>query len=258
MKIRYGLTGAARKELVKTIADRLDTRAKYLGMPTCAYSVGGCTVDKEGTLLPADWMNEGETEMLIEYLLEEGFIPTAIEHEETVITVPDNSNASETAEKPTESDTAEQVPDSTDTGAITDLTVTLPYDGFDEASLGRLDAILMSKGALLKKAIGIEELPVDVTETEVRFPWFKGPMTPDEAQAYIHLVAALCSMAKNQKRITAKEKTVENEKYALRCFLLRLGFIGDGFKTYRKILLRNMEGSSAFRTGAKKEASADE
>ena len=60
-------------------------------------------------------------------------------------------------------------------------------------------------------------------------------------------------MARNQKRINAKEKEVDNEKYAFRCFLLRLGFIGDEHKATRKILLRNLSGSSAFKAGSAKE-----
>ena len=43
------------------------------------------------------------------------------------------------------------------------------------------------------------------------------------------------------------DKEVENEKYAFRCFLLRLGFIGDDNKTARRILLQNLSGNSAFR-----------
>jgi len=60
-------------------------------------------------------------------------------------------------------------------------------------------------------------------------------------------------MARNAKRVNAKEKDTDNEKYAFRCFLLRLGFIGAEFKTERKILLRNLTGSSAFRSGQPKE-----
>ena len=75
-------------------------------------------------------------------------------------------------------------------------------------------------------------------------------------EAYTHFLTALCEMARTQKRITAKEKEVENEKYAFRCFLLRLGFIGEEFKRERKILLRNLEGSSAFKSGSKKEVEA--
>ena len=81
------------------------------------------------------------------------------------------------------------------------------------------------------------------------FPWFQPDVSPDEVKAYMDLVTALCKMAKEAKRITAKDKPVENEKYAFRCFLLRLGFIGDEFKTSRKILLKNFTGSSAFKNG---------
>ena len=56
-------------------------------------------------------------------------------------------------------------------------------------------------------------------------------------------------MSRDAKRITAKEKPVGNEKYAFRCFLLRLGFIGNAYKADRKILLRNLSGSSAFKSG---------
>ena len=52
-------------------------------------------------------------------------------------------------------------------------------------------------------------------------------------------------------RITAREKDTDNDKYAFRCFLLRLGFIGAEYKEERKILLRNLTGSSAFKSGGK-------
>ena len=64
-------------------------------------------------------------------------------------------------------------------------------------------------------------------------------------------------MARTQKRVTATERTIENEKYAFRCFLLRLGFIGDEFKSARKILLRNFTGSSAFKSGTKAKEAAE-
>ena len=54
---------------------------------------------------------------------------------------------------------------------------------------------------------------------------------------------------KEGKRVTATEKPVDNEKYAFRCFLLRLGFIGSEYKAERKILLKNLSGSSAFKNG---------
>ena len=72
-----------------------------------------------------------------------------------------------------------------------------------------------------------------------------------EATAITHFINAICEMAKTQKRIAPTSKPVENEKYAFRCFLLRLGFIGDEFKADRKVLLQNLSGSTAFKGGAK-------
>ena len=95
-----------------------------------------------------------------------------------------------------------------------------------------------------------------LTADTVSFPWFDTIPDADTAKAYTDFIAALCRMSKEQKRIKATEKEVTNEKYAFRCFLLRLGFIGTEYKTDRKILLKNLTGSSAFKTT--KEAAADE
>ena len=67
--------------------------------------------------------------------------------------------------------------------------------------------------------------------------------------AYDTFICKLCEMARNQSRVNSSEKPIENEKYAFRCFLLRLGFIGTEYKTARKILLKNLSGSSAFKNG---------
>jgi hypothetical protein len=62
-------------------------------------------------------------------------------------------------------------------------------------------------------------------------------------------------MSRNQKRISATEKAVDNEKYAFRCFLLRLGFTETNTRPREKSCLRNLSGSSAFKGGAKNEIS---
>ena len=49
--------------------------------------------------------------------------------------------------------------------------------------------------------------------------------------------------------MVATPTETDNDKYAFRCFLLRLGFIGDEYKIARKVLLRNLTGNSAFRYG---------
>lgn len=126
------------------------------------------------------------------------------------------------------------------------LTISIPKEKLDEQTLTNLDRILENKGTLTKHALQADSLEYTVTESEVQFPWFTLE-EPEDADAYSRFLTALIDMAKNQKRINNKPDTSDNEKYAFRCFLLRLGFIGTEFKSVRKVLLRNLTGSSAFR-----------
>lgn len=114
--------------------------------------------------------------------------------------------------------------------------------------MDNLTKLLEAKGRLIRRALAVDSLPIEVTDSTVRFPWF-ADCGADECKAYTHFVSALCELAANAKRVTAKEKETDNDKYAFRCFLLRLGFIGSEYKSERKILLRNLTGSSAFRNG---------
>ena len=153
------------------------------------------------------------------------------------------------AEEETSATEGKQTADSEDIG----LTVSMPRSNFTEKALENLKAIIEAKGKLIRHALDVEDLPIEVSEDVVSFPWFETLPAAEEVKAYNHFISALCEMAINQKRITVKEKEVENEKYAFRCFLLRLGFIGEEYKEERKILLRNLTGSSAFKGGAKSE-----
>ena len=128
------------------------------------------------------------------------------------------------------------------------LTISIPKEKLDAQTLSNLDRILENKGTLIKHALQTDSLEYTVTDTAVEFPWFT-LNEPEDADAYSRFLTALIDMAKNQKRINNKPDTSDNEKYAFRCFLLRLGFIGTEFKSVRKVLLRNLTGSSAFRNG---------
>lgn len=128
------------------------------------------------------------------------------------------------------------------------LTISIPKEKLDEQTLTNLDRILENKGTLIRHALQTDSLEYTVTESEVQFPWFTLEQ-PEDADAYSRFLTALCDMAKNQKRINNKPDTSNNEKYAFRCFLLRLGFIGTEYKSVRKVLLRKLSGSSAFRNG---------
>lgn len=100
----------------------------------------------------------------------------------------------------------------------------------DKVKVGNLTKLLEAKGSLIRKALGISDTKIEVKEDRVSFSWFS-EVDADEAKAYTHFIAALCEMSRNAKRVTATEKEVDNEKYAFRCFLLRLGFIRAEFKT---------------------------
>ena len=70
-----------------------------------------------------------------------------------------------------------------------------------------------------------------------------------QLKAYIQLALALSQMAKDVKTASPKPQQVENPKYAMRTWLLRLGFVGDEFKTAREVLTRRLDGDAAFRNG---------
>lgn len=230
MEIRYNVTGARRKELVKIISDITGARAEYQYMPTCNYEIDYFTVTKDGMLLFDDCADREEVEQVLDAIAAAGF-----ECE------PQDGVDSEVEEESETEDSAAQA-------AAEGLTVAVPRDSLSDAALENLQRIVDSKAALMKKALGADSLPIEATDEKVSFPWFT-EMDGDSAKAYMHLVSALCEMARNAKRVTATEKEVDNEKYAFRCFLLRLGFIGAEYKVERKILLKNLTGSSAFKNG---------
>lgn len=230
MTITINAQGAERKRLVKTIAEWLGEDVHYCGAPTFAYEIGRFTVEKRGSLTFSDMLDSAVVERLLEHIYDEGF----------------DIDQSHTEEDDT---------DNTDNviGDLSGISIQLPASEFTESSLANLQAIIDAKGKLIKKALGAEALPINRLGNRIDFPWFRPYADPQEVQAYMHFITALCEMARTQKRITAKEKEVDNEKYAFRCFLLRLGFIGEEFKAERKILLRNLTGSSAFKSGAKED-----
>lgn len=213
MKIEFNLKGAERRELVRAISRITGIKAEYQFMPTTSYVIGDFTVTAEGALVYDDKIDAGG---LLNELAEAGFEGTADKSEGKELKVPEPNI----------------------------LTIEMPADKVNTENLQKL---LDAKGALIRKALGIDNLAFEIHEDRVSFPWFIDP-APDHALAYTQFIAAICKMSTEQKRITAKVREVNNEKYAFRCFLLRLGFIGEEFKQSRKILLSNLDGSSAFKT----------
>ena len=235
MKIHYNITKEQRKKTVEIVGRTLGVQPIYCGAPTFAYRVGAFEITRDGSICFGDEADEAEVERMRTALREAGFV----------------------AEEETEMPTAEAEEE-----AITDdensLTISLPRSFLTETALKNLDALLASKGKLIQKAFNIEKAAYTLTEETIKFAWFHGKIAEDTVRAYTDFISKLCEMAQKQKRAVAKEKAVENEKYAFRCFLLRLGMIGAAYKTSRKILLQNLTGSSAFKCGHRREAASYE
>lgn len=66
-------------------------------------------------------------------------------------------------------------------------------------------------------------------------------------KSYIQLCLAMVELADEVKYASPKPQQTDNEKYAMRCWMLRLGFIGEEFATARELLLKNMSGNGAWR-----------
>lgn len=228
MKVIYNITD--RKPFVKALEEITGAKAVYMKTPTYAYTVDYFTVTREGNLTFNDMADSEEIERVLEELDQRGFHCESSEYDEPQ-------------------------PETEPQGETVGLTVAMPLE---KVLVGNLTNLLEAKGSLIKKALGISELPIEITEEQISFPWFSDGLDADTVKAYTDFIAALCKMSREQKRISSTEKVVENEKYAFRCLLLRLGFIGDEYKADRKILLKNLTGSSAFKSGAKKEVSDDE
>ena len=232
MVLHFNVTKDKRKAMVQAIEKEIGGKAKYLGVPSCAYEIGSYTVGKNGELEFGDFDDIDEVAPIIDACVEAtGVSPAEWDNNE--------KGAKEADCEPNKGAT---------TGETTGLTVSIPIE---KVKVGNLTALIDSKAGLIKKALGITDLGIEIEEDKVSFPWFSEDLDADSIQTYTRFIAALCEMSVNQKRIQAKEKEVDNEKYAFRCFLLRLGFIGAEYKADRKVLLKNLEGSAAFKNGAK-------
>ena len=222
MTTEMNLNGATRKELVAAISEITGEKAIYRRTPTYSYDIGKITVNKDGSI------ESPEGSEVIELLKGYGFytaneeVPVEAAAEELIIEVA--AEERQPAEQAQE--TGETWPQSLPVELSNDLT---------EEQQEALKALVESKKTLLTHALDIEKLPIEISAEKIGFPWFTLTGDPDEGMAYMQLAGALMDMVKRQKRITAKDKEVDNEKYAFRCFLLRLGFIGDDYKAARKI-----------------------
>ncbi|BFL45659.1 hypothetical protein [Lactonifactor longoviformis] len=282
--MRFELNIADRKALVKRLGELTGTAPHYTRMPRCAYEIGVYTVERDGSLtVEEDVADFGIlTTLKDEGLIKdaEGILEAAAEGpeqtEETAETdsIPDREYESEVQEETAAQEGKEPL----------ELAISFPVGEHTGVSLRNLVNMIYSRGPLLSKASGgnfrvekalAEILKEDactatvqtflktladytethdgmeglqITEQQISFTGFPVPADQAHADAFRQLAAMMNAMALSQKRIQAKEVNTENEKYAFRIWLLRLGMNGDACKAARKVLMENLSGHVAFRT----------
>ena len=217
-EIRFTLESKQKPKLAQEIGNILGTAPHYERVPSCAYGIAGYRLDKEGVLHIPEGTEKETVEDLILQLRERGF----------------QDDAEITEEVPVQQDK---------------LTIVISRESLTDIALENLQKIIANKQTLFQRAFRTDSTEIEITEEKINFTWFPYTADGDEITAYTQFISRLCDMARDAKRVSSKPTETDNDKYAFRCFLLRLGFIGKEYKTARKILLRNLTGNSAFRYG---------
>ena len=215
-EIRFTLESKQRPKLAQEIGNILGTAPHYERVPSCAYDIAGYRLDKEGVLHIPEGAEKTAKDLILQ-LRERGF----------------QDDAEVTEEVPVQQEK---------------LTIAIPKESLTDTALENLQKIIANKQTLFQRAFRTDSTEVEITEEKINFTWFPYTTDSDEIAAYTQFISRLCDMARDAKRVSSKPTETDNDKYAFRCFLLRLGFIGKEYKTARKILLRNLTGNSAFRS----------
>ena len=225
-----------RKALAGALSELFHEKPRYCGAPTFAYEFGVGCLARDASLRLVPSLNETVAERLAATLAERGFSCTV----ETVCSEIETADNAPCEAAPKESPLSDSR-----------FTVTIPADRLSPDALARLRNLIASRHRLFCDALNAAELPVLEKGDQVAFPWFEQTDDEEERAAYALFIERLAELSNRLKWAASAGKDAPNEKYAMRCFLLRLGFIGAEYKRTRAILLRNLQGSSAFRNGGK-------
>ena len=216
---------ANRKELVNALSEILNEKPHYCFAPSFAFEFTLCRVDREATIHLAPTLVGQSVDRVAALLSQRGFNAEVIENYSEIEEAPDHPDEEY-------------------------LAVFIEPEKISPETLAKLEQIVSGKATLLRKALGDSPLRIVNTPKGYAFPWFQIESDEESRQAYKMLIERLIEFARERTRVTASDKETDNPKYAFRCFLLRLGFIGAEYKRERAILLRNLEGNGAFKSGS--------
>jgi len=244
-----------RKEIIKDLGEHFGVEPKYMVVPSFAYQVQAAdetyTVDRIGKITTSDGM-EVELETLLNTRHEDETIETtATEPIAVEIAVPMEGHTGSTLRNMVNMIYSKQALIKKSLGIAENVVEDEFCKGINEAKTETLEDFKIAiEGIGEKRCPGIA---FDFCNNTITFKFLEGEVNAEKVKAYTQLVALLNLNAKALKHASAKAKDTDNDKFTYRVFLIRLGMIGDEYKTTRKILLEKLEGNSAFRSGSKPE-----
>jgi hypothetical protein len=235
MRIDYNLTCEREvRPLVKAIAQELSSPYRYVWFTedNVYYEVSGYRIDRHGVLTGFD-----NPQLVAKLQGNHRFIAHSEDYDSTVKT-----------KYPPEPDLEASATIKPNSGG--GLTIEIPLASLSPRALVNLHNLVLSRVSLIKKVLGVDELPIVQVDDVLQFPWIpyqESGFDPDKVTAYADFVEALCRTAKTQVRFSAKENVSTNDKYDFRILIQKIGLKGDKFKTTRKIFLSDLTGDGAFR-----------
>ncbi|MFR8174314.1 MAG: hypothetical protein ACLU73_06970 [Roseburia faecis] len=189
-EIRFTLESKQKPKLAQEIGNILGTAPHYERVPSCAYDIAGYRLDKEGVLHIPEGAEETAKDLILQ-LRERGF----------------QEDAEITEEVPVQQDK---------------LTIVIPRESITDMVLENLQKIIANKQILFQRAFRTDSTEIEITDEKINFTWFPYTADGDELAAYTQFISRLCDMARDAKRVSSKPTETDNDKYAFRCFLLRL------------------------------------
>ena len=209
MKIKFELENGKRRPLADALSEALGVEVRYLGAPSFSFRIGCCLLDRDGVL---DIPEELDHMALLDHLAAAGFVPE------------------------------QEAP------AQKRYIISVPARDFNARIKDHLDKLLAAKGGLIMAALGVDRLQYTEDHGYLAFDLYDSQPEQKELVACAHLLNAMYGAAREQVRVTAKAAEIENPKYAMRTFLLRLGFIGPQYKQTRSVLLSRLPGNGSFKS----------
>ncbi len=219
-----------RKELAKAISEVLSLPMDYKGAPTFDYSIGGFTVHRNGEIETDEFTDAKVVGQLVVGLRAKRFEQIGNAWEET-----ETPPADETLQACMKTQSADNI------------CLSFPRDGISDAETERLQKLIDGKGELIKLALDTDTLQTEFDHDVLRFTWLAGTAPHELIDATAYLIAALIKLARKLHRVSLTPTETDNLKYSFRCFLLRLGFIGDEYREVRKALMAGIPGNGARR-----------